>query len=97
MGIDKSNVRYVIHWDIPESVEAYFQEAGRAGRDGKQSYAVLMYNNKDIQMLKDNFELEQVAPLTTEQQNSLYSLEEMITPKKLLTKKIIYCIILNLQ
>ena len=56
MGIDKSNVRYVIHWDIPESVEAYFQEAGRAGRDGKQSYAVLMYNNKDIQMLKDNFE-----------------------------------------
>lgn len=56
MGIDKSNVRYVIHWDIPESVEAYFQEAGRAGRDGKQSYAVLMYNNKDINMLKDNFE-----------------------------------------
>lgn len=56
MGIDKSNVRYVIHWDIPESLEAYFQEAGRAGRDGKQSYAVLMYNNKDIKMLKDNFE-----------------------------------------
>ena len=56
MGIDKSNVRYVIHWDIPESLEAYFQEAGRAGRDGKQSYAILMYNNKDINMLKDNFE-----------------------------------------
>lgn len=56
MGIDKSNVRYVIHWDIPDSPEAYFQEAGRAGRDGKYAYAVLMYNNKDIDTLKENFE-----------------------------------------
>ena len=56
MGIDKSNVRYVIHWDIPNSPEAYFQEAGRAGRDGKQAYAVLMYNNRDIETLTENFE-----------------------------------------
>lgn len=52
MGIDKENVRFVIHYDMPESMEAYFQEAGRAGRDGKKSYALLLWNNKDIQKLR---------------------------------------------
>ncbi|MCD4774314.1 MAG: RecQ family ATP-dependent DNA helicase [Bacteroidales bacterium] len=54
MGIDKSNVRLVIHMDIPDSLEAYFQEAGRAGRDGKQSYAVLLFENADIINSKQN-------------------------------------------
>jgi len=47
MGIDKSNVRFVIHIDLPDNIEAYFQEAGRAGRDEKKAFAVLLYNNSD--------------------------------------------------
>ena len=52
MGIDKADVRVVVHLDLPESVEAYFQEAGRAGRDGKESFAVLLYNSKDEATVK---------------------------------------------
>ncbi len=47
MGIDKPDVRFVVHMDLPDSPEAYFQEAGRGGRDGKLAYAILLYNNTD--------------------------------------------------
>ena len=52
MGIDKPNVRIVIHIDCPDSIEAYFQEAGRAGRDGRKAYAVLLYNHADRRKLE---------------------------------------------
>ena len=52
MGIDKPDVRLVIHMDCPDSIEAYFQEAGRAGRDGRKAYAVLLYNDADHRKLE---------------------------------------------
>ncbi len=52
MGIDKPDVRFVIHFDVPDSPEAYFQEAGRGGRDGKRSFAVLLWNGTDTRRLQ---------------------------------------------
>jgi len=57
MGIDKPDVRIVIHLDMPDSLEAYFQEAGRAGRDEKQAYAVLFFNEDEIKMAEQRFRL----------------------------------------
>ena len=56
MGIDKPDVRVVIHLDCPSSLEAYFQEAGRAGRDGRKAYAVLLYNGSDRRTLQKRVE-----------------------------------------
>ena len=55
MGIDKPDVRYVVHLDLTDNLEAYFQEAGRAGRDEKPSYAVMLYEKADIDQAISNF------------------------------------------
>ncbi|OIJ15760.1 ATP-dependent DNA helicase RecQ [Anaerobacillus arseniciselenatis] len=76
MGIDKSNVRYVLHYQLPKSMEAYYQEAGRAGRDGENSDCVLLYTSKDVQTQK--FLIEQSASNIDRKSHEYSKLQAMV-------------------
>ena len=84
MGIDKSNVSYVIHYNMPKSIEAYYQEAGRAGRDGSEADCILLYNTGDIHTAKfliengsENEELDPVQQALVREQD-LKRLDAMV-------------------
>ncbi|WP_036736584.1 helicase-related protein, partial [Paenibacillus zanthoxyli] len=76
MGIDKSNVRYVIHYNMPKNMEAYVQEAGRAGRDGEPSQCILLFSAQDIMTQK--FLIEQNPQDSERKANDYRKLQQMI-------------------
>ncbi|HKJ82523.1 MAG TPA: DNA helicase RecQ [Mariprofundaceae bacterium] len=85
MGVDKPNVRFVVHHDIPKSIESYYQETGRAGRDGMESEALLLYGSGDIALVRrliDNVEAADQRRIEVHKLNSMVGFSEALTCRR---------------
>ncbi|HID35839.1 MAG TPA: DNA helicase RecQ [Ghiorsea sp.] len=85
MGVDKPNVRFVIHHDLPKSMESYYQETGRAGRDGMESEAMLLYGSGDVNLVRrliENVEKPEQRRIEVHKLNSMISLAESLTCRR---------------
>ncbi len=85
MGVDKPNVRFVIHHDLPKSMESYYQETGRAGRDGLESEAMLLYGSGDVNLVRrliENVENPDQRRVEVHKLNSMISLAESLTCRR---------------
>ena len=87
MGIDKSDVRYVIHYNMPQDLESYYQEAGRAGRDGEDADCILMFGQQDIDTARWFIENAEPNPELTNEQNEAYRKKQ----EERLSVMIAYC------
>ena len=87
MGIDKSDVRYVIHYNMPKNLESYYQEAGRAGRDGEDSDCILMFGQQDIETARFFIENTEPNPELSDEQNDSFKKKE----EERLSFMIAYC------
>jgi ATP-dependent DNA helicase RecQ len=85
MGIDKSNVRFVVHYDMPKHIEGYYQETGRAGRDGLPSTALLLFGAQDVVMarkLVENTQNEQQQRIESHKLNAMVAFAESLTCRR---------------